>query len=425
MIKVKRINKPILILLSTVLLLGVSAIGLAFASGAPEADFKPGTFTLRIVDGERFTKEQLEDPASIFPGVEILQAREIAYYSDTGSQVLSITLAADSFKSMHAAKTNLEQNPLVKYVSINSLVQRPNPEPFIPTEKSTIDIDGVELIMELEKAQISVDEEIFRVRLTAINTTDNTVTISSPHGGGVYFKLIMPNNGSSSERLVDVERYAMGFPAVVLKKAIAPGSEFSQTFTCALWGGLLETAPPGIYTIQAAFCHMDSPVVEGKIEIKQPEVLSAQRYIAYQPSPVPANVALYEDSTGDLVANATTAADGAYMLDLPDTQQYGASNVVRYTLVVTKLGYLTYTVKNLSLEDLQETEIIDIQRLAGDVNGDGVINALDLTCLLSEFNRAPLLYPGADIDGNGTVNAADLTYLLAGFNKRDIVIENN
>jgi hypothetical protein len=46
---------------------------------------------------------------------------------------------------------------------------------------------------------------------------------------------------------------------------------------------------------------------------------------------------------------------------------------------------------------------------------------VDLTCLLSEFNRVPLNFPNADIDGNGIVNAADLTYLLAGFNKRNVI----
>jgi hypothetical protein len=59
--------------------------------------------------------------------------------------------------------------------------------------------------------------------------------------------------------------------------------------------------------------------------------------------------------------------------------------------------------------------------LAGDVNGDGIVNAVDLTQLLSEFNRAPPTLAAADIDGNGIVNAADLTYLLAGFNKRNVI----
>jgi hypothetical protein len=140
--------------------------------------------------------------------------------------------------------------------------------------------------------------------------------------------------------------------------------------------------------------------------------------VLYQTSPTQANISLY-NSEGICIANTGTATDGSYTLSIP-IQQEGE----RYTLVVTKLGYLSYTNRNLTLADLEELKTIDIRQLAGDVNGDGIVNAVDLTCLLSEFNRAPLIYTAADIDGNGIVNAADLTYLLAGFNKRNVVIEN-
>ena len=66
--------------------------------------------------------------------------------------------------------------------------------------------------------------------------------------------------------------------------------------------------------------------------------------------------------------------------------------------------------------------MVDIRQWAGDVNGEGVVNAVDLTYLLSEFNRAPIIHMDADIDENGIVNAADLTYLLAGFNKRNVIV---
>ena len=72
---------------------------------------------------------------------------------------------------------------------------------------------------------------------------------------------------------------------------------------------------------------------------------------------------------------------------------------------------------------MAETSQIDIRQIAGDVNGDGIVNAVDLTYLLSEFNRKPAVHDDADIDGNGIVNAADLTYLLAGFNKRAVVVD--
>jgi hypothetical protein len=135
--------------------------------------------------------------------------------------------------------------------------------------------------------------------------------------------------------------------------------------------------------------------------------------VLYQSSSKAAKVELF-DSAGELIYTATTAADGLYTLNAPA----GAG----YTLTVTKPGYLSYTVKNLSLTEGQAIESIDIRQMAGDVNGDGVVNAIDLTQFLSEFNKAPANYINADIDGNGIVNAIDLTYLLAGFNKKNVVV---
>jgi M6 family metalloprotease-like protein len=138
--------------------------------------------------------------------------------------------------------------------------------------------------------------------------------------------------------------------------------------------------------------------------------------VLYQPSTRPAKVELHNNAGGQTITTFTAAADGAYELTIP-TPQEGA----RYTLVVTKPGYLSYTIKNLDLANWEDEKTIDIRQLAGDVNGDGIVNAVDLTCLLSEFNRDPLIFMDADIDGNGIVNAADLTYLLAGFNRRDAI----
>jgi alpha-tubulin suppressor-like RCC1 family protein len=134
--------------------------------------------------------------------------------------------------------------------------------------------------------------------------------------------------------------------------------------------------------------------------------------ILYQTSYIQATIKLFNKAE-TLIDYTTTGDDGAYFI----TAAAGAG----YTLVVTKPGYLSYTIKNLSLKEGENVDTIDIRQLAGDVNGDGIINAIDLTCLLSEFNQAPHNYQNADIDGNGIINAADLTYLLASFNKRDVV----
>ena len=55
----------------------------------------------------------------------------------------------------------------------------------------------------------------------------------------------------------------------------------------------------------------------------------------------------------------------------------------------------------------------------GDTDGNGIVNAADLSILLGTFNKSGIniTNPDADIDDNGIVNAADLSLLLANFNK--------
>ncbi len=52
---------------------------------------------------------------------------------------------------------------------------------------------------------------------------------------------------------------------------------------------------------------------------------------------------------------------------------------------------------------------------AGDANGDGATNTLDLTLMLGNFGSTVPPNTGGDLDGNGSVNTADLTTLLGGF----------
>ena len=44
----------------------------------------------------------------------------------------------------------------------------------------------------------------------------------------------------------------------------------------------------------------------------------------------------------------------------------------------------------------------------GDLDGDGIVNGLDLGTLLGFWNL-----PGADLDGDGTTSGADLAILLS------------
>ncbi|MCL1817254.1 MAG: S8 family serine peptidase [Clostridiales bacterium] len=136
--------------------------------------------------------------------------------------------------------------------------------------------------------------------------------------------------------------------------------------------------------------------------------------ILYHKSPRPATVTLL-DSNQNPIDSTQTDTNGNYTITAPPG--------TGYTLKVTKPGYCSYTINNLPLTLGEDIEAINIMNLAGDVNGDGFVNAQDLVYLLSEFNHAPVNWQYADINGSGIVNAVDLTYILACFNKANVVVE--
>jgi peptidoglycan/xylan/chitin deacetylase (PgdA/CDA1 family) len=53
----------------------------------------------------------------------------------------------------------------------------------------------------------------------------------------------------------------------------------------------------------------------------------------------------------------------------------------------------------------------------GDVNGDNLVNALDLSILLSNWKKTPATHAQGDLSGDGVVNALDLSILLTNWGK--------
>ena len=126
-----------------------------------------------------------------------------------------------------------------------------------------------------------------------------------------------------------------------------------------------------------------------------------------------------------LISTTTTYIEDSYGLR---EQGFDLNDISpgTYELIITKNGHTGFTLTNVVVGDTDvdltvdsRPEVQTINLYGGDINGDGVVNAEDLTYLLAQFNKPPNAEYNADIDGNGVVNAVDLAYLLAWFNKQN------
>ncbi len=78
-----------------------------------------------------------------------------------------------------------------------------------------------------------------------------------------------------------------------------------------------------------------------------------------------------------------------------------------------------YKFLNVDVQDDTEVDYIDLKimtALGGDVDGDGCVDAADLTLLAANFNQ-PVPAGVGDPNGDGVLDAADLTIVAADFGK--------
>ena len=111
------------------------------------------------------------------------------------------------------------------------------------------------------------------------------------------------------------------------------------------------------------------------------------------------------------------------------SQRFDLSNVAvaEYTLRVKKDGHLSFIKLTLTVgeQDIDLDDILDgaITLVPGDINGDGQIDSIDLTKLISEYGKSGSSIGDslADINGDGQVDSIDLTLLISGYGKSNTV----
>jgi hypothetical protein len=134
--------------------------------------------------------------------------------------------------------------------------------------------------------------------------------------------------------------------------------------------------------------------------------------VLYHDSVIPATVSLYKGDV--IIASTNTNADGSFII--------AASEGGGYSLAITKPGYLTFWIVNISLTGNLTIYNIDMTSMGGDINGDGYVDAEDIAMLISDFGSSAPNYSNTDINGDNNVDTEDLTILIAGFGKSNYVI---
>jgi minor extracellular serine protease Vpr len=105
-------------------------------------------------------------------------------------------------------------------------------------------------------------------------------------------------------------------------------------------------------------------------------------------------------------STVTTGADGRYTFTTT-----GGS----HTLLYTRASYLRRSV-TVSAPAGGTTTVPTVTLLAGDINGDNIIDILDLSTVGANFNSSSPSPAAADVNGDGTVDIVDIVLVAKNFN---------
>ena len=133
----------------------------------------------------------------------------------------------------------------------------------------------------------------------------------------------------------------------------------------------------------------------------------------------------YEDEEGtmqkeitlELYAQTQTDIDGTFKIKMYNSSENLPEDLeAKYTLVVTKQGYLSYTIEHIELEEKTTLDIGEYALIAGDIDQDGEIQLADLVAINDHY--ASLYTDGYDLNEDGVVDLVDRTILKKNYGKK-------
>ena len=140
-----------------------------------------------------------------------------------------------------------------------------------------------------------------------------------------------------------------------------------------------------------------------------------------------ADVAVYRQIKGEViyseeVTRVKTNNDGTFKASVHMTERENIEAGERYEIVVTKPGYLDYTVRGIIVIEEQETYVGEYKLIAGDIIKTGEIELDDLVNLNDRYGTASL-HPECDLNEDGIINEIDREILKKSYTKRAEIVD--
>lgn len=124
------------------------------------------------------------------------------------------------------------------------------------------------------------------------------------------------------------------------------------------------------------------------------------------------------ETVQELYKKTTTNLDGTFEIEMYN-KDVDTPDILegKYTLVVTKLGYLSYKVTDIIINEDEVIDIGEYTLIAGDINGDEEITIADLVAI-NDYYGIIANIDGFDLNEDGTVNLLDRTILKKNYGKK-------
>lgn len=116
----------------------------------------------------------------------------------------------------------------------------------------------------------------------------------------------------------------------------------------------------------------------------------------------------WASSGGTPISSATANADGTLNAQIDGTG---------LTITISRPGYLPLVIKNYSPGADITQYISQFEKGAGDVDGDTVINMVDISKLIDAYDKTQSYIVNADFNRDGVINMLDLSTLISSYDR--------